>query len=179
VPELHPFERKGLGFAPFRFVRLTRGGGGGCAYCGKLIAWTCTVADVDGREFTVGTDCVTKTGTADVRLRNQVEREAARQKSAARRERDGARFADAFAALQADETLFADEPHPWKRERTYRDDVIFRLSYSAPKADRLRAIREVEGRAAIPLPTLEEFVASANAKFEAKRARQDAKSMGP
>ena len=46
---LHPFQQKGLGFAPYRFVRLIGcAESGGCSYCGRLISWSCWVADVAG-----------------------------------------------------------------------------------------------------------------------------------
>ncbi len=60
----HAFEQKGLGAAPFQFVRVIRNKKttGRCASCGKAIANECVVKSADGKEFTVGKDCVRKTG---------------------------------------------------------------------------------------------------------------------
>jgi hypothetical protein len=82
---VHPFERAGLGKAPFRFVgmaqqdrlygevilnraeyqrtgiALTTRAGGTCAYCGTAITNLYNIKSADGRTFHVGCDCVEKT----------------------------------------------------------------------------------------------------------------------
>ncbi len=73
---MHPFEKSGLGVAPFRCVgnyvakfQAVPGDpscpilpGGACAYCGQGIMDVFVVRSLDGREFTVGSDCIAKVG---------------------------------------------------------------------------------------------------------------------
>jgi hypothetical protein len=77
----HPFERSGLGLAPFKFVGMTEEVGpirtqiapgvtaevgapgqpmGTCKYCGQGIRYACHILSADGKRFTVGSDCVAK-----------------------------------------------------------------------------------------------------------------------
>lgn len=116
MSDLHPFQKRGLGFAPFRFVRLAREPGG-CAYCGTPLAWSCHVADVDGREFVVGTDCVQKTCGGGA-LYDEAMRELKRQQKVARAAAKQAKLVDlgrrreaAQNALAADPKLLADVPY--------------------------------------------------------------------
>lgn len=122
--EPHPFERRGLGAAPFRFVALRREAGG-CAFCGRLIAWACVIADVGGHEAVVGTDCVRRTCAGD-RLSDEVERELKWHKKQAAEQRHRARWEACRASLRADPSLLADEPHPqpWRKGKTLRDEVV-------------------------------------------------------
>ena len=77
-PSLHPFEKAGLGKAPFKFIGMTHEVGpirladgmttigapgqpmGSCDYCGQGIALVCRVKSSDGNVFKVGCDCVNK-----------------------------------------------------------------------------------------------------------------------
>lgn len=70
---LHPFEKAGLGKAPFRCVGVTtnwyvtaggahRQPGGSCDYCGTGILYEYHIVGADGSKFVVGSDCVAKTG---------------------------------------------------------------------------------------------------------------------
>lgn len=80
----HPFERAGLGKAPFRFhsiveqdlcygerilnreeyqrtgIAMTTKPGGSCAYCGTYIRNMFRIESADGRKFVVGCDCLKK-----------------------------------------------------------------------------------------------------------------------
>ena len=137
--DLHPFERRGLGSAPFRFVGLRREQGN-CAYCGRLIAWSCRVADADGREAVVGTDCVQRTCEGS-RLSADIERELKHRKKLEAAERHEARRAICLAALRADPGFLADRPHPaaWRTDKTLRDEVLllFRTQAGCAKAFRI------------------------------------------
>lgn len=74
---LHPFEKAGLGKAPFRYLGMSHEVGpitlengmmvgtpgqpmGSCDYCGQGIANVCNVQSADGNKFKVGCDCVEK-----------------------------------------------------------------------------------------------------------------------
>lgn len=68
---MHPFQKSGLGQAPFKCIGVQENvfvmpdgstkGGGSCDYCGTGIRWEFLIASDDGRGFKVGCDCVEKT----------------------------------------------------------------------------------------------------------------------
>lgn len=120
---LHPFERSNLGSAPFRCVgvyslpspglaaqnpeayqaalrQMPQGYGcGSCAHCGMPLVNNYLIHSSDGRKFSVGCECVAKTG--DKALGTEVDRERLaldRAKRAAARQRkwDAYRQSDAF-----------------------------------------------------------------------------------
>ena len=126
--KIHPWEKAGLGLAPFRFIgffmdygphrMIVRGVNGepveievgspgqpmsSCDYCGQGIGDVYRVRSSDGREFKVGCDCIAKVD-ADKTVANYtaVEKVAKKAKNDAAKKRDGAR-ADAAAALVFDE----------------------------------------------------------------------------
>jgi len=70
---IHPFEKAGLGKAPFTCVGVhenvyvTAGGahkqpGGCCNYCGTGIQYEYEIVSADGAKFVVGSDCVARVG---------------------------------------------------------------------------------------------------------------------
>ena len=97
---VHPFERSGLGTAPFQFVRyeyLTYQAcpgapvqvGGSCDHCGTGIKDAFWIRGADGREFKVGSSCVYKTSGKESPLGREVAARAAtarRDKARAGRE---------------------------------------------------------------------------------------------
>ena len=78
MEKIHVFQSAGLGIAPFEFTgyfeNRTKQGqpAGTCQYCGNGIAICCRIRSSDGKEFTVGSDCVNKTG--DSGMKSQVNR---------------------------------------------------------------------------------------------------------
>lgn len=153
--EPHPFERRGLGIAPFRFVALRREPGG-CAHCGRLIARSCVIADVDGREAVGGTDCVRRTceGTG---LLDAVERELRHARKQEAAERHEARRLTCLAALQADPDFLTDSPHPnaWCTGMTLRDEVVWLFRTQAGRAKAFRIIEAALAERAAKPDTLE------------------------
>ena len=123
--EIHPFERAGLGRAPFTCIGVDeiwfempgfgRKPGGSCAYCGTGILNAFKIRSADGACFVVGCDCVEKTGpvaefravrlaaAADKRAKRvagrRIEREARWKAEAAERR---ALKAEAWGAANAD-----------------------------------------------------------------------------
>lgn len=113
----HPFERHGLGIAPFRVVgceerrgpiMIEKGGStlmigapgqpmGCCDYCGTGIAMCWTIESADGRTFIVGSDCVAKTQD------RALTREITRQTGRARKSAEGKRV-NAMRTRLADDT---------------------------------------------------------------------------
>jgi hypothetical protein len=88
-PDIHPFETKGLGRAPYRFEALYETGIskgdppcaiGRCAFCGKPIKINCIIASADDIRSAVGHDCVERIG--DAALAKVVKREVSRRRSA-------------------------------------------------------------------------------------------------
>lgn len=107
--EIHPFEKAGLGKAPFRFVgmaqqdriygevilnraeyektgiALTTKPGGTCAYCGTYILNMYNIKSADGKCFHVGCDCVEKTGDAKlIKVVTDARRKADKERRAAK-----------------------------------------------------------------------------------------------
>ncbi len=143
---VHPFEKRGLGVAPFRFVgfyadygphrmvikgvngepvEVTVGSPGqpmsSCDYCGQGIGDVYRVRRSDGREFKVGCDCIAKVD-ADKTVANfgTVEREARKIKLEAAKSRDRVR-ANAAAALVLDEGEKADRVREVLASRPHPD----------------------------------------------------------
>jgi hypothetical protein len=120
--KVHPFERVGLGKAPFRVAGYEKrvfyacpGAppqcGGSCDYCGTGIVHTFVIASADGKRFVVGSDCVAKTGDrAMVREAGAVRREhLARESAAARAERRATIAAERAARGAANVATHADD----------------------------------------------------------------------
>lgn len=145
--DIHPFEKAGLGIAPFRFVGMSekvyvacQGApeqpAGTCDYCSTGIRYCCHIVSADGKEFIVGQDCVRKTDRDS--LLNAVEKamaEVNRKNRAAKRQvvrdREQARINAALALLDNPEV--SDElqatPHPFeslaKDGKSYLDYIEY------------------------------------------------------
>jgi len=100
---VHAFEERGLGKAPFTFVREIDLGFGGpkdnCHFCGQMIRYLEVIRSSDGKEFHVGCNCVEKTG--DKGLIDVVKRERSRLRAQAKWEKQRAE-AEAEAQRQRD-----------------------------------------------------------------------------
>lgn len=134
--ELHPFERSGLGRAPFKCVgmaevpspslaaanpaaynaalrMLPRGYGcGSCAYCGMGLRYNYLIHSADGQTFAVGSECVFKTddkrlGAEAKRIENAKRREESAAKRAARDEARRQTFLKRKAEREAAEAVAA------------------------------------------------------------------------
>ena len=125
---VHPFEKAGLGLAPFRYVGMvhqdirdgvrhlgeTAGGcyittnpGGTCDYCGMAIVNMFTIKSADGKTFKVGCDCLAK---VDAKLTVRAKVDVKAKKKAA----DAARIKAARESLPRAESLrLAPHPTAW------------------------------------------------------------------
>ena len=128
--KIHPWQRAGLGIAPFRYVgyelsvyQAVPGDpncplqpGTSCDYCGQGIMHVCRIEDADGKRFKVGCDCVKKAfADTNKRLVKTVESAVKAAKKAQQIEREEVRIEAAKATLESDEALreeLASEPHP-------------------------------------------------------------------
>jgi len=137
---VHPFEARGLGQAPFRFVgmgqqdrcygevilnraeyertgiSLTTKPGGTCAYCGQGITNLYNIRSADGKTFHVGCDCVALTGDAKLMT---VVKKAALKLAREQRQARAATKAEQLAAILADDAhraRLAALPHPRGRK---------------------------------------------------------------
>lgn len=150
--KVHPFERAGLGMAPFRFVghfvskyQACPGApiqpGSSCDYCGTGIMDVFRIRSTDGKEFKVGCDCVRRTyaqfdGTIPPEFRKaiaEMERQKREVKRQAKWEKAVAQRKETLAALQAQPALFADQPHPTpsmaNAGKTLRDYYLYCLEH--------------------------------------------------
>lgn len=138
--ETHPFERAGLGTAPFRLVGYVEKvyqscqgapvqAAGTCDYCGQCIRHCYIVASSDKREFTVGCDCAGRCGedamAREMRaLRRAEERRIAEIERAEREARERRNNeAKGLGALTDDEIRYAAEVARKAAEQAKRDEA--------------------------------------------------------
>jgi hypothetical protein len=128
----HPFERAGLGAAPYRFVGHSESKwqaapgcpvkpGSSCDYCAQAIVDCYWFRSADGKRFKVGCDCCAKAskayGKPDAAL-SHAERQAKMVQSKRRREQTAKRngsTVEALDAILADHSArdrLAAMPHP-------------------------------------------------------------------
>jgi hypothetical protein len=148
---VHPFERAGLGHAPYRCYgcrenRFEMPGfgwkpGGSCDYCGTGILYEYVIKSADGVEFVVGCDCVNKTG-ADVlgfkEERTRIARERRQTKVAARRAIRQAEWAAIREKEQAERSaaFWATFGDLGSKLQAYSGDHDFLLTMKQALADR-------------------------------------------
>ena len=170
---LHPFERAGLGKAPFRFVGfeaqdlcygqailnreeyqrtgilVTTAPGGSCAFCGTYIVQMCRIGSADGKRFHVGTDCVAKAGGTRVAAAVKV---AKLRTERSKRAEKATAVSTELTALLADDsvrTVLVNWPHPndasAKRGASLLDYAtwMIRCSGAAGRAKTLKAVKAV------------------------------------
>lgn len=102
---IHPFEKAGLGLAPFRFSHVTENvfvtpglvgstkAGGTCDFCSNGIRWEYWVKSADKKTFKVGCDCIAKLGRADNIMLSDMKRAKAKLAAEAREaKREAARL---------------------------------------------------------------------------------------
>jgi hypothetical protein len=120
----HPFEKSGLGQAPFRCVGVTEnvfmlpdGGskaGGCCDYCFTGIRYEFHIESADEKNFKVGCDCVRKAGwiTGFTEVRAKHARQKRQAGAAVRREAREAEWAAQRAQITADRRAAFDAAYP-------------------------------------------------------------------
>lgn len=162
---IHPFEKSGLGTAPFRYigmihqeisygeaighingVEVQTKPGGTCDHCGHYIRDMFRVESSDGQRFKVGCDCIMKVDMVLGRAINQ-------DVKAAKRQRELGRIKAATAALPTAHSL-RSEPHPtaWMAQQgaTLWHYCEWML-WHAGQSGKLRAARLVEASIATRL----------------------------
>jgi len=168
---IHPFEKAGLGVAPFRFVKYDRAGvddldndgqliirdangndtgartkpGGTCCYCGQYIVAKVHVKDANGAVFHVGTQCAEKTTRAmgETKRADKLTKAFKANERAARKAREVARIEAAKSAGPDVRDRLDAEPHPTREGLTLRDWVGFMFA-NAGHTGQLKAARVVE-----------------------------------
>lgn len=150
---VHPFEKAGLGLAPFRFTGTSREvfvigagtpdahtvPGATCDYCGTAISDAFWIKSHDGKTHKVGCDCIAKLGREDNALVSKAERARRQLEKDKRHARDAARIEAAklkLARPEIREALVA-QPHPHRyhavRGLTLADYVGFALGCNTTK----------------------------------------------
>lgn len=117
---MHPFQKSGLGEAPFKCIDVQENvfvmpdgstkAGGSCDYCGTGIRWEFFIASSDGKTFKVGCDCVEKTYRqygVEVENFKAIRLEHARQR----------RQAGAQVRREARQKAWDEQRAQWKAER--------------------------------------------------------------
>ena len=163
--EIHPFEKAGLGKAPFTYVGMqdqdirygervvkefdngvvmTTKPGGSCDYCGTYILDMYRIRSSDGNNFKVGCECVNKCcGPKLVAAVNSADKKAKKDRA---RFNQRLRIADAFNRLW--ETAVIEKltatPHPKGWEGKTLLDYVKWMSNNAGHTGRLEAARLIE-----------------------------------
>ena len=138
-PQIHIFERAGLGKAPYRYLGCEKQHTG-CQYCGTAIAFKFWLQAADGKRFFVGSDCILKSG--DAGLRNVIEPELRKHRKEMADERNKATIAEFETELAKRPTFYATtygmQPHPSRyyasQGKTMADYVIFCYEHSGPSS---------------------------------------------
>lgn len=156
---IHPWEKAGLGTAPFRYTgyeRITYQAcrdapiqpGSTCDYCGTAISSVYWIRSNDGRTFKVGSTCVGKTNARGSRVFTEVQKAARKAKRQEATERAKERRADLVAYLLTIEGRRAlralSHPQTWRAENgeTLLNSVVWTLRH-AGQAGTLKTIRMV------------------------------------
>lgn len=122
---VHPFEKAGLGVAPFSLTGVTEKWfsipgvpeatkpGSCCDFCYTGIAYEFWIRSADGKKFKVGSECVRKTN--DAALISATERAEATLKLNLRHAKEAARIATAQIKLEDPtvQTTLSSMPHPY------------------------------------------------------------------
>lgn len=163
---MHPFEKSGLGKAPFQFIgayedrgphRSVGPGGvtievgspgqpmGTCDHCGTGIATCCKIRSADGKTFIVGSSCVMKTAqeAGDTCMEKQVKKMLRDEQL----KRERARITEAIDNLINDDRLIENlqaKPHPYNRPNETAYDHFIWMMDNAGHAGRLRTTRAIE-----------------------------------
>lgn len=165
---VHPFEARGLGIAPFRFVGFEEKRGpidlgngfsvgtpgqpmGTCDYCLTGIADCYHIRSSDGKEFIVGCDCVAKlsreNNSKSDPLIDAVRKEANRVKRIRRHARENAKINAGKLLIDANHDRLATIAHPVKsraeRGESFLDQVLWYMNNAGNKG-KLEMIALVE-----------------------------------
>ena len=158
---VHPFEKAGLGKAPFRFVGHEYRVGpisisdgttvgspgqpmGTCDYCYTGIADCCMIRDKNGKTFVVGNVCVNKVGEA--KLSKAADTEVKKARREREKSRKASRIKNAQELLEGSFVLEAslrEKDHPTIPGKTLLDYVEWMFRY-AGTAGKLKVSRIVE-----------------------------------
>jgi hypothetical protein len=161
---IHPFEKAGLGKAPFRLVgevyqeisygrrvigsiggaTVTTTPGGTCEYCGQYIINMFRVESADGNRFVVGCDCVNKVSQVGGKVEGEGKIPELLKKM--KKARDESRI-EAAKKMLPDAHALKSSPHPNHYRAsvgaTLWDYANF-LIHSAGMTGRLKAARMIE-----------------------------------
>jgi len=107
---IHPFEKLGLGQAPFTCVSINDAGKvtGCCDACGTGIRWECHILSNDGKTFMVGNDCINKLDRDDNQLVTDVERKVYQFKLEQKRQASAIADAEWAVKVESDRQLERD-----------------------------------------------------------------------
>ncbi len=120
----HPFEKAGLGKAPFRYIGavfqekmygqavvgnaggipITTQPGGSCAYCGAYIINMFNIESSDGKVFHVGSDCVMKVAAESPKTMSDIQNKVKKAVNANVKKRLSQRAIEAKAFYATPET---------------------------------------------------------------------------
>lgn len=159
----HAFEVAGLGVAPFRYVGTFRKvfvahpgapalPGSTCDYCGNCIMNECWVADVNGKRFKVGCDCIAKVGDRGLLKAYKSSPEVRKANREAKARLDADKASKAMKLFEEHKSALAELAHPYGlvdrvtgRKLTMADYYEYLFNHAGPsrRAGLLKAIPRV------------------------------------
>jgi hypothetical protein len=194
---MHPYERTGLGKAPFRCIGMDenwyvacqgapRQPGGTCDHCMTGIAYQFRIRSADGKEFVVGSECVMKLEREDncspddlamVRKVKNLMEPIERAKRDAAKAREQARI-DEFKSNLKDDAFrarLAAYPSPTRPDRESALEWAEWMMVHAGHAGSLKVVRQAEKLFKEPPPDADavQEARRAAAKAEAERRAQE------
>ena len=166
---IHPWEKAGLGKAPFRWMGITEEIGprvyaqpdgttltvgsegqpmGCCAYCGQGIAECHHIRSADGKNFTVGCDCVRKVNAKGSKVLTAAEKASRARVTDRRRARESAAIAEGeqFLARADVRAFLVSRPSLTKWRAEQGDTLADYIDFVWPRcghAGKLRLIAQI------------------------------------
>ena len=143
VKPVHPFEKAGLGKAPFRYVGASENHikhadgsmqpAGTCDYCGTGISLQMHIKSSDSRCFIVGCDCVQKLDWEDNQLSKLAKAVQNKHRSVQAKKRTQVQAENLETLIEENKEKLMALPHPkgWET-KTYLDYIL----WLAPKCEK-------------------------------------------
>ena len=140
---MHPFERAGLGVAPFQFVGAENKAGT-CHFCFRPLASLFHIQDVNGKIFHVGCDCVKKVDSEMFSSLQVAKKDLARERKWAREQAEREANNKAIDELLTPSMIakLKAERHPCISSLTAFDYVQWRRDNWTNPLQTLRYIRQ-------------------------------------
>ena len=145
---IHKFEERGLGKAPFKWIRVYADIGprkwvdkktgiecqsgapgqpmGTCDYCGTGIMYVNVIRSTDGKESDIGSDCIRRICEKNSHVTTCVDREVRRMQREKRHEREQSKIVElrGWLADTSIRIILDEKPHPTKERAALGESLL-------------------------------------------------------